>query len=406
MIHFFLPRSILINTNTTDYYRLLGSSVIRGRPLFPITSNFHTSIMHAPSKLRVAVIGTGRFAQVCHIPGLLSHPAAEVVAVCGRRLDAARALANQFGIREAMEDVEELCARPDIDAITISSANVAHATQAITALRHGKHVFCEKPLAMTTGDAREMARIAAASGKVHQVGFTFRYNYGIRELRRRVASGDIGRPYFARIQYDRWDGLKPGWTSSWRERKETAGAGMLFDLGSHLFDISRQVLGPIDSVIGYTHVVARDAPDSATGAMAYVETDDLANAWIRHANGVRSQFFLSRVTPPFAPLGCLEIIGDHGALKAALSRGGVDFIKASSPTAPDWLDLPLPPEAADGHPHALGLMMRSFVDACLRGNLDSDLDASFNDGLAAQLAMSALLESQDTDRWMQVPAVR
>ncbi|MEI8037380.1 MAG: Gfo/Idh/MocA family oxidoreductase [Verrucomicrobiota bacterium] len=362
--------------------------------------------MPTPSKLRVAVIGTGTFAEVCHLPGLLSHPATEVVAICGRRLEAARALAHQFGIREAMDDVRELCARPDIDAITIASANVAHAAQAIEALRHGKHVFCEKPLAMTTHEAREMAQIAKASGKVHQVAFTFRYNYGIRELRRRIAAGDIGRPYFARIQYDRWDGLKPDWTSSWRDKKESAGAGMLFDLGSHLFDISRQVLGPIDSVIGYTHVVAREAPDRVTGAMAAVETDDLANAWIRHANGMRGQFFLSRVTPPFAPLGCLEIIGDHGALKAALSRGSVDFIKASSPTAPEWRDLPLPPQASDGQPHALGLMMRSFVDACLHGHLNPEVDASFDDGLAAQLAMSALLESQESDRWTHLDALR
>jgi predicted dehydrogenase len=66
---------------------------------------------------------------------------------------------------------------------------------------------------------------------------------------------------------------------------------------------------------------------------------------------------------------------------------------------PEWMDLPLPDEASDGTPHALGLMMRSFVDACLRGSLDSDLDASFEDGLAAQLAMSALLESEQSDRW-------
>ncbi len=361
--------------------------------------------MSTPQKLRVGVIGTGTFAQVCHIPGLLSHPAAEVVAVCGRRIDAARTLADRFAIREALDDIYELCARPDIDAITIASANVAHAEQAITALRHGKHVFCEKPLAMSAAEAREMAQLARASGKVHQVAFTFRYNYGLRELRRRIAAGDIGRPFFSRIQYDRWEGLTPGWTASWRDKKEYAGAGMLFDLGTHLFDINRHVLGPISEVIGYTQVVERQAPDRLTGAMSTVETDDLANAWLRHSSGMRGQIFLSRVTPPFAELGYLEIIGDQGALKAALSRGGVDFIKSSTPTAPDWRELALPAAAADGQPHALGLMMRGFVDACLRGHLDGEVDASFDDGLAAQLAMAALLTSQETDRWTQVEAV-
>ncbi len=361
--------------------------------------------MSTPHKLRVGVIGTGLFAEVGHIPGLQSHPGAEVVAVCGRRMEAARTLADRFGIRMAMDDFHELCAHQEIDAITIASANVVHAAQAIEALRHGKHVFCEKPLAMTVGEAREMADAARTSGRVHQVAFTFRYNYGLRELRRRIGAGDIGRPFFARIQYDRWEGLAPGWTSGWREKKEFAGAGMLFDLGTHLFDIHSHVLGPISSVIGYTELIPRQAPDRVTGEMSAVETDDLANAWIRHADGMRGQFFISRVTPPFAPLGYFEIVGAEGALKAALSRGGVDFIKASSPNAPEWQDLPLPPEASDGKPHALGLMMRSFVDACLRGALNPDLDASFDDGLAVQLAVSALLESQETGRWTRLDEV-
>lgn len=360
------------------------------------------AIMTSPQKLRIGVIGTGAFAEICHIPGLRSHPSAEVVAVYGRRIEAARELAAKFGIPKATDDFHALIADPEIDAVTIASANVAHFQQAIEGLKHGKHVFCEKPLAMNASEAREMASAASASGRIHQVAFTFRYNYGLRELRRRIHAGDIGKPFFARIQYDRWDGLASGWTSSWREKREFAGAGMLFDLGSHLFDITRHVLGPIEKVIGYTHVVSREAPDKLTGEMSKVETDDLVNAWIRHDSGVRGQIFLSRVTPPFAQLGYLEIIGDQGALKAALSRGGVDFLKASNPAVPEWLDLPLPPEASDGQPHALGLMMRSFVDACLSGKTNTEVDATFDDGLAAQLAMSALLESESSDHWTRV----
>jgi predicted dehydrogenase len=282
---------------------------------------------------------------------------------------------------------------------------VVHAEQAICALRHGKHVFCEKPLAMSAAEARAMAEAARKSGVIHQVAFTFRYNYGLRELRRRIAAGDIGTPFLARIQYDRWDGLAADWKASWRDQKSAAGAGILFDLGSHLFDITRHVLGPIASVIGYTHVVPREAPDKVTGEMIRVETDDLVNAWMRLQNGLRGQFFISRVTPPFAELGYLEIVGEKGALKAALSRGGVDYLKASNPADPEWMDLPLPDEASDGKPHALGLMMHSFVDACLRGKVDETIDATFEDGLAAQLAMSALLESQQSDRWVSLNEV-
>ena len=362
--------------------------------------------MPIQSPLRVAVIGTGKFAEVCHIPGIASHPAAEVVTVYGRRLEAARALADQFGIAGASDDFAAICRDPDIDAVTIATAHVAHAAQAIMALKAGKHVFCEKPLAMNAAEAREMVEVAEASGKVHQVGFTFRYNYGLNEMRRRVAAGEIGKPFFARIQYDRWDGLGDAWTTSWRSKKEQAGAGILFEVGSHLFDIIRHVLGPIDSVIGYRLTVEREAPDELTGEMASVETDDLTNAWLRLRNGVKGKIFVSRVTPPFADLGYLEIVGEKGALKASLSRGGVDLLKFSCPEAPVWRELPLPPEASDGLPHALPKMMHSFVDACLRGKLDPEVDASFRDGLESQLAMSAVIESESAERWIRLDGVK
>jgi predicted dehydrogenase len=354
-------------------------------------------------KIRVAVIGTGNFAEVCHIPGILSHPHAEVVVIGGRSIEKARHLAEKFGIRHATDDIETLCADPNVDAVTIASANSAHASQAITALRHGKHVFCEKPLAMNDKEAAMMLEAAKESGKIHQVAFTFRYNYGIRELRRRIAVGDIGTPFLARIQYDRWDGLSPGSMASWRDRRDVAGAGLLFDLGSHLFDIKRHVLGPLASVIGYTHIVPRTLPHKDNGEMTAVETDDIVNAWIMHQSGLRGQFFISRVTPPFAELGYLEVIGEKGALKAALSRGGVDFLKASKPESPEWKNLPLPVEASDGKTHALDMMMRSFVDACLCGKTNDEIDATFEDGCAAQIAMTALMKSEESMRWEKIP---
>lgn len=359
--------------------------------------------MKSINKLRVAVIGTGNFAEVCHIPGVLSHPDAEVVAVGGRNIENAQRLAETFGIKHATDDIDALCAGPNIDAITIASANCAHASQAIMALNHGKHVFCEKPLAINDTDAAAMLEAAKNSGKIHQVAFTFRYNYGIRELRRRVAAGDIGTPFHTRIQYDRWDGLAQGSMASWRDRRDAAGAGLLFDLGSHLFDIHRHVLGPLESVIGYSHTVPRMLPHRDNGEMTPIENDDIVNAWIRHQNGLRGQFFISRVTPPFAELGYLEVIGEKGALKAALSRGGVDFLKASKPDSPEWRNLPLPPEASDGKTHALDMMMRAFVDACLTGKANEKVDATFEDGCAAQFAMSALLKSQESMRWEQIP---
>lgn len=334
--------------------------------------------------IRLGVIGSGDFAQACHLPGLASHPSARVVALCGRRLEQARAVAGQFGVPAAYDDVREMCARDDLDAVTIASPNDAHCDHVLTALQYGKHVLCEKPLAVTVRDARSMRDAALAAAKVHQVAFTFRYNFGVQELRRRVKNGDIGRPYLLRVQYDNWDS------------RGRAGTGMLLDLGSHLFDIARYVIGPIESAGGFTLSLPRRAADGGAPGPADASCDDLASASFRHHDGTRGQFFLSRVTPRVTANGQLEVIGPEGALRTALSRGKFEGLQVSTPSQPDWRDISLPEAAYVQEPHALGAMMRSFVDACLRGSVDPDLDGTFEDGFAAQLAMEAVLAAQRT----------
>ena len=255
---------------------------------------------------------------------------------------------------------------------------------------------------MNVAEANEMLRVAEKSGKVHQVAFTFRYGYAVQELRRRVWAGDIGKPFYVRIQYDSWDGLRPDWEIGWREKQDLAGGGLLFDVGSHLFDIVRFVLGPIESVTGFVHSIPRRCKEKRSGQTVTVETDDLTAAWFTQRNGIRGQWFVSRITPPFGEYGYLEVIGLEGALKASLSRGKIDILKISRPTQPDWEELPLPTEAKDGEPHCLGLMMRNFVEACLRGSLDGDIDASFHDGLAAQQCIEDVLQSENNRRSCQL----
>jgi predicted dehydrogenase len=356
-------------------------------------------------KLRFGVIGAGGFAETCHVPGLQSHPHAEVVALCGRRPDHARAMADRLGVPEVHTDYRELCARDDLDGVTITTPNAVHAEQALAAFAGGKHVFCEKPLGMTVTEVREMLRAAEESGKVHQVAFTFRYTYGVQELRRRVRAGDIGPPYYLRIQYDGWGGLRPEWKAGWREKRDLAGGGMLYDMGSHLFDLACFVLGPVETATGFLHNIPRERTDSRSGEPTEVETDDIAASWFRHESGVRGQWFMSRATPPHTENGYMEVIGPEGALQAALSRGNVERLLLSRPTAPAWEPLPLPGDAADGQPHGLGIMMRSFVDACRRGHPDGDVDASFHDGLAAQQGLAAVMEADRSLSWVRLADV-
>ncbi len=358
-------------------------------------------------KLRVGVLGTGAFAEVCHVPGLQSHPDAEVVVLCGRDLARTRAMAERLGVPEICLDYEQVCARKDIDAVTIATPNVAHAIQAKAAFAAGKHVFCEKPLGMNVHEVIEMVRAAEQSHAIHQVAFTYRYLYGVQELKRRLMQGDIGEPYHVRVQYASWEGVKPGSKIGFREKRDCAGAGILYDVGSHLFDLIGFIIGPIEAVSGSTLLIPRERIDQRTGVLAQVETDDIASAWFVCRDGIQGHLFASRATPNSGDKAYVEVVGREGALRASLSRGSKDMLRVSRSTKPAWELVPLPAEASSGASHCLGSMMRSFVDACSRGRLNNDVDASFYDGLAVQRAMDAVQESACRPHWIPLePGIR
>ena len=337
--------------------------------------------MSGGRKLRFGVIGAGAFAEACHIPGLLSHPHAEVVMVCGRELKRTQALASRFGISNVTLDPAKLCTSDDVDAVSICTPTAAHHEQAMLALRHGKHVFCEKPLALSVDDAAEMARAAKASGRVHQVGFTFRHLFGVGELRRRIDAGQVGEPFLLRLNHEYLDGLQAGAALGWRYRSGFAGGGVLHESGAHLFDLARLLLGPIRAIRADLRFLRRPG----------VETDDVVSVGLRYASGAGGQLFATRVTRPRIP-NSVQVVGSEGSLEALISRGGFDALCHARPGHSGWEELPLPAEARDGRPHALDRMMRSFVDACLQGHLTEGA-ASFEDGLAVQRMIGAAEEA-------------
>jgi predicted dehydrogenase len=332
-------------------------------------------------KLRFGVIGAGAFAEACHVPGLLSHPQAEIVAICGRRRERAQALADRFSIPFVTTEPAELCARDDLDGVSICTPNALHREQAVLAFGHGKHVFCEKPLGISVAEATEMTRAAEASGRMHQTAFTYRHLRGVAELRRRVASGEVGEPFLFRAHHESWDGLLPTAAIGWRGLRRPSGGGVLYDSGAHLFDLARFVLGPIAAVRADLQFLPRRG----------VETDDLAAVSFHFASGIGGHWHASRITPPRTH-NYVQVVGREGALEALLSRGGVDALRRSRPGHPGCEELPLPDRTRASHAPALDRMMRSFVDACLRGHL-SEGAASFHDGLAVQRAIAAAEEA-------------
>jgi predicted dehydrogenase len=351
--------------------------------------------------VRLGVIGAGGFAEICHVPGLQSHPRAEVVALCGRNRERCEAMAARLGVPETITDYRELVARPDVDAVTITTPNVAHHPIAMAALAAGKHVFCEKPLAMNREQATELRRAAEASGLIHQVAFTFRFTHCLRRLREELARGTIGRPFYARVRGEWFGDLRSGARVGWRHVQALAGGGMLADMGSHYFDLVHWIIGPIAEVSGMLVNVPREG--LLGEERVPIDTDDLAACWFRTESGVPGHFISSRVTPSHGAGGFFEVIGEDGALFAATTRGSGDSLRLLRPGQPQE-ELPLPEESRSKQDYGLGRMMRAFVDAILAGRSAPDVDATFVDGWRAQCAQDAVYQSVREKRWAPVNA--
>jgi scyllo-inositol 2-dehydrogenase (NAD+) len=180
------------------------------------------------SRLRVALIGAGRAGAV-HAANLADYAArAEVVAVVDERREAAEALGPSFALDEALERA---------DAVVITAPTFTHRDLAVRAASAGKHVFCEKPMALTVAECDEMIEAAEGAGVVLQIGFMRRFQPEFVEARRRIAAGDVGEPMLIK-SLTRGPGLPPAW--AWDLERSN---GMLAEVNSHDFDSVRWLAG-------------------------------------------------------------------------------------------------------------------------------------------------------------------
>jgi predicted dehydrogenase len=356
--------------------------------------------------VRVAVLGAAGFSEVAHIPGVNAHPRGEVVALFSRDLARAREMAARTGVPEATDDLEALLARDDIDAVTVPSSNDNHYTYTMAALRAGKHVFCEKPMALNAGQAAEMTQEARRRGLVNEIAFIFRYTYCIQEMRRLVREGAIGQPHYISIEQQGYSWFR-GKQATWRTYAGVHGAGHLGEMGSHCFDTVNFVCGPaggvISEVAAVTHTIPRtvEGPD---GKPVPVETLDLASCLLRTERGWQGEIITSRCTPAHSQLGgmgVVVVVGDQGALLANLTRGDKEVFQRLSPGG-KWEDAALPPAALDGTPHAIFRMLGSFVDGVVRGGVDEEQDADFEAGFRSQAAIDATIAGGRSKRWEPV----
>ncbi len=250
--------------------------------------------------LQWGVIGASTIGREWMVPAINAQPDSVVAAVASSSAERASRYAAEQGIPKVHASVAELLADSDIDAVYISTTNEWHESQALSAVAAGKHVLCEKPLAMSLDGARAMVAAATAAGVVMGTNHHLRNAATHRTIRELIQSGTIGRPLAARVFHAVY---LPPHLQGWRIDRPEAGGGVILDITVHDADTLRFALG--DEVAEVTAM-------TAIQGMGRVGLEDAVMGVMRFRDGVIAQFH-DAFTAPHASTG-FEVHGTEGSL--------------------------------------------------------------------------------------------
>ena len=271
--------------------------------------------------IKVGVIGTGGISGG-HLGGYSRNPNVEIYALCDINEKNLAKRAEEYKVSRTFTDYREMLALKELDAVSVCTWNSAHAECAIAALRAGKHVLCEKPMALNTAQAQEMEKAAKENGKLLMIGFVRRFGNDCAVLKDFIDSGSFGEIYYAKAQYLRRKGCPGGWFGD----KSRSGGGPLIDLGVHVIDLCRYLMGgpqPV-SVYGATfnklgdrrHIKdARGYSSTVVSKDDIFDVEDMATALIRFDNGAVLSVEASFSLNIEKDVGNIELFGTKAGCK-------------------------------------------------------------------------------------------
>jgi predicted dehydrogenase len=241
--------------------------------------------------------------------------------ICGRTARHVQAAARQWGWEEAATDWEAVVSRPDIDLVDICTPGDWHAPIAIAAARAGKAVFCEKPLANSLREAEAMLAAVRKAGVTHMICHNYRRAPAVLLASQLISSGQLGEIRHFRGTYLQDWIRDPTFPLVWRLDKKRAGSGALGDLGAHVVDLARFLVGEIAEVAGDLRTFIPKRPLlGASGRSGAVTVDDAATALVRFAGGAMGTIEATRLAPGRKNFNRFEINGSLGSLAFNLER--------------------------------------------------------------------------------------
>lgn len=356
------------------------------------------------NSLGIAIIGCGGITLQNHLPGLALCPEVKVTALCDNDPATLERARQQTGVTTVSTQYQDIVRRDDVHAVVIATPNFTHSPIALEAIRHGKHVLCEKPLALNAADALAMAKAADDAKVRHMTAFTYRFVPAMRYLSHLVKQGAIGLPYHYRsCRLQDWGTRNLGW----RQVKKLAGTGELGDMLSHRIDFAHLLAGPMKRLVANTKIVHHQRQSAPS------DLDDWVAILAEFANGatgvLESSKLASGRNESWRSLDYAEINGSEASY--VFITGEWNKLQTGKVGGPGLETIQIPREfyTWPGSPRDPGtgdplITFRydqawEFIDAI---RSQRPCSPSFHDGARAQVVMDAAVRSAEIKQWVDL----
>ena len=344
----------------------------------------------------------------------------ELHTICGRNPAGVQAARAQLGWQHAATDWREVVESPLIDIVDIGAPNDLHAEIAIAAARNGKHILCEKPLALNVKQAEAMLAAAQKARVVHMICHNYRRIPALALARKMIGEGALGKLFHFHARYAQDWLVNPESPINWRLQKETSGSGANGDINAHIIDLGRYLVGEFQAVCGMLHTFVAERPlaealSRGMRKMAKVTVDDAALLIGRMDNGVLANLEATRFAAGRKNHIAIEINGSKGSLYFDFEdmnrlkyfngddpkdrQGFRDILVTERGGVHPYVGHWWPPGHLIGYEHTFIHTIADFVNACVEGK---PVPPTFEDGVKNQRVLAAVEESQQKGRWVKL----
>ena len=339
------------------------------------------------------------------------------------RSDDVGSVAERWGWRRSTHDWHEVVSDPDVDVVIVAAPSALHKDVSIEAARNGKHVFCEKPLALTLDDAREMTAAVRDAGVVNMIGFNYRRVPALALARRMIRDGLLGEIRHFRGVYQQDWLVDPAAPLVWRLQKKDAGYGSHGDLGAHVIDTARFLVGDIARIVCTQETFVSERPVATemdgfsaktSGELGTVDVDDASAMMFRFRDSKALGYIeATRYGAGHRNQNRIEVNGSKGSIVFDMEQMNdlhyystddpetlqgyrrIQVGEASHPYTANWW----PAGHIIGFGDTFVNQAYDFVNAVIA---DRRIEPDFEDGLACQLVLDAAGRSAQSGAWVDV----